>query len=196
MQFILASRSPRRQELLRNAGYSFDVQPSSIQEVRLAGEGAQALVRRLACQKALDVAARCSPGSLVLGADTEVVVDDAVLGKPATAEDAALMLRRLSDRSHQVVTGVCLVQAPDRVRAVEHSTTTVCFRPLQEAEIQEYVATGEPFDKAGAYAIQGRASRFVTRIDGCYFNVVGLPVALVDHLLEPYREISTPPLTK
>ncbi|HUI43358.1 MAG TPA: Maf family protein [Terriglobia bacterium] len=189
MQLILASRSPRRQELLRNAGYVFEVRPSAVREERGPGETPEAFVRRLAVEKAQDVAARSAPGSLVLGADTEVVVDSDVLGKPADAEDAAQMLRRLSGRCHQVVTGVCLVEAPDRIQAVEHSSTQVWFRPLDEAEIRSYVATGEPLDKAGAYGIQGLASRFVTRIEGCYFNVVGLPVALVDHLLRPFCEL-------
>jgi septum formation protein len=122
----------------------------------------------------------------VLGADTVVVADAEILGKPASSEDAARMLRRLSGRSHRVLTGVCLAEAPDKIQAAAESDTGVWFRKLDEAEIRDYVASGEPLDKAGAYGIQGRASRFVTRIEGCYFNVVGLPVALVDEMLRPF----------
>jgi len=193
MRLILASNSPRRQELLRNAGYTFEVRPSSVREERSAAESPQDYVRRLAAEKALSAAGEAAAGSLVIGADTEVVVDSTVLGKPAGAADAARMLRALSGRSHEVITGVCLVEAPDRIHAVQHATTQVWFRPLDEAEIGAYVATGEPFDKAGAYAIQGRASRFVTRIEGCYFNVVGLPVALVDAMLKPFAAAPEPP---
>jgi septum formation protein len=180
---ILASSSPRRQELLRNAGFEFEVDPSSVPENLLPGEAPEALVRRLAREKAREVAARSPAGSLVLGADTAVVVDGAVLGKPTDAEDASRMLRMLSGRSHRVLTGECLVRAPGRLEALEHSSTLVWFRDLSEAEIQGYVSSGEPMDKAGAYAIQGRAARFVTRIEGCYSNVVGLPVSLVDEVL-------------
>lgn len=195
MQLILASRSPRRQELLRQAGYAFEVRPSAVREQRHPDESPEAFVRRMAAEKALQVAAESPPGSLVLGADTEVAVDSDVLGKPASPGDAVRLLRRLSGRSHQVVTGVCVVEAPDRVRALEHSSTQVWFRALDDAEILDYVATGEPLDKAGAYGIQGRASRFVTRIEGCYFNVVGLPVALVDQLLRSLRRAQPPHVT-
>jgi septum formation protein len=129
------------------------------------------------------VAARSPAGSIVLGADTAVIVEGQVLGKPADPDDASRMLRMLSGRSHQVLTGVCLVRAPGRLESLEHSSTTVWFRDLSGAEIRDYVSSGEPFDKAGAYAVQGRASRFVTRIKGCYSNVVGLPVSRVDAML-------------
>jgi nucleoside triphosphate pyrophosphatase len=186
MPLILASGSPRRQELLRNAGFEFDARPSSIPEEPRSGETPEAFVRRMAAEKALEVAARSPAGSLVLGADTVVVVDREILGKPRNPEEAARMLHRLSGRSHQVLTGVCLVKAPDSIEARGECDTRVWFRPLDEAEIRDYVASGEPLDKAGAYGIQGRASRFVTRIEGCYFNVVGLPVALVDQMLRPF----------
>ena len=185
MRLILASSSPRRQELLRNAGYEFEVRPASIREDRAAGEEPVDFVRRLAAEKALQVAAGSPPGSLVLGADTVVVAAGEVLGKPRDAEDASRMLTSLSGRAHQVLSGVCLIEAPDRMLALKHAATEVWFRPLGPAEIQDYVASGEPLDKAGAYAIQGRASRFVTGIAGCYFNVVGLPVSLVDEMLTP-----------
>jgi septum formation protein len=183
MRLILASRSPRRQELLRNAGFEFDVDPSSVLEEQLPNETPVAFVRRLAQEKAREVASRSPAGSLVLGADTEVIVDGEVLGKPADPEDASRMLRMLSGRCHEVLTGVALVQALGHLEALEHSSTTVWLRALRESEVREYVSSGEPFDKAGGYAIQGRASRFVTRIEGCYSNVVGLPVSLLDEML-------------
>jgi nucleoside triphosphate pyrophosphatase len=186
MPLILASSSPRRQELLRNAGFEFEVRSSSIREEPRPGETPEAFVRRMAAEKALEVAARSPAATLVLGADTVVVMDREILGKPRNPEEAARMLRQLSGRSHQVLTGVCLVKAPDSIEARGESDTRVWFRPLEDAEIRDYVASGEPLDKAGAYGIQGRASRFVTRIEGCYFNVVGLPVALVDQMLRPF----------
>lgn len=184
MRLILASSSPRRRDLLRNAGFEFQVHPSSIPEEQVANEAPVTLVRRLAQAKAREVAARSSAESYVLGADTTVVVDADTLGKPADPEDASRMLRMLSGRCHQVLTGVCVVQAGSGRQALEHSSTTVWFRELSETEIREYVATREPLGKAGAYAIQGRASRFVTRIEGCYSNVVGLPLSLVDEMLK------------
>ncbi len=186
MQLILASNSPRRQQLLRNAGFQFEVRPSKIQEIRHPGETPENFARRAAREKALDVAASSLPDSLVLGADTVVVVGGEILGKPAGPEDASRMLHMLSGSNHHVVTGVCLIRAPDRVEALEHETTLVTFRPLGEREILDYVQSGESFGKAGAYGIQGLASKFVARIEGCYFNVVGLPVALVYEILEPF----------
>jgi septum formation protein len=183
---ILASTSPRRQELLRNAGIPFEVRPPRIHEVRKHGEPAEAYVVRLAKEKAEDAAHQVSgDGIVILGADTTVVVDGEILEKPRDPADAARMLRLLSGRSHAVMTGVCLLvrdsNSSKSSTAIE--TTTVLFRKLKEEEIQSYVATGEPLDKAGAYAIQGIASRWIPRIEGCYFNVVGLPVPLVCRLL-------------
>jgi len=186
MRLILASASPRRQELLRNAGLDVEVRPSSIQEVVRPGESPEDFARRAATDKALAVAATAPSNALVLGADTVVVANSEVLGKPTDAADAARMLRALSGATHRVITGVSLVSAPDRVEAVRAETTLVTFRRLDEKEIADYVASGEPFDKAGAYGIQGLASKFVTRIEGCYFNVVGLPVALVYDMLTPF----------
>ncbi len=185
MQLILASSSPRRRELLRNAGFKFHVRPSGVREARRRGETAEEFSRRAAREKALDVAASSPRNSLVLGADTVVVIDGQILGKPAGRKDAARMLRLLSGSTHRVMTGVCVVRAPNRIEALKHELTLVTFRRLEEQEIRTYVASGEPLDKAGAYAIQGLASKFVTRIEGCYSNVVGLPVALVYDLLQP-----------
>ena len=186
MKLILASNSPRRRELLRQAGFEFEVRPSAVQEKILAGESPEQFARRAAREKALDVGASAPHGALVLGADTIVVVDGEILGKPADALGAARMLCRLSGFTHRVITGVCLVRAPGVVEALEHETTLVTFRRLDEEEIRDYISSGEPFDKAGAYGVQGLASKFVTRIEGCYFNVVGLPIARVYELLQPF----------
>jgi septum formation protein len=187
---VLASASPRRQELLRNAGISFTVQPANIDETPFAGERPQEHAERLAREKAL-VVWRTRPQDVVLGADTIVVVDEAILGKPVDAEDAVRMLRLLSGRVHRVITGVGLVRAGDsrdlinpgeRLRSASE-TTLVTMNEVADDEIRDYVATGEPMDKAGAYAIQGGASRWIPRIEGDYSNVVGLPVALVYRML-------------
>jgi len=177
---VLASASPRRQELLRNAGITFEVQPADIPEDPLPGEPAKACAERLAREKALAVAGQ-RPHDFVLGADTVVVVDGQILGKPTDAADAARMLRMLSGREHQVITGVCLVVVGKPLVASE--TTLVTVSEITDKEIADYVASGEPIDKAGAYAIQGIASRWIPRIEGDYSNVVGLPVALVYRML-------------
>jgi septum formation protein len=185
---VLASASPRRRELLTQAGFEFQVFPSSVPEEHHAGEDAISFATRLAREKALAIfdeqSALDTPENplLVLGADTVVVVDGDILGKPADAEDAARMLARLSGRTHQVITGVCLVSRVGVEATAE--VTFVRMQTLSATEIAAYVATGEPLDKAGAYAIQGRAARWIPRIQGCYFNVVGLPLALVTSLIE------------
>jgi septum formation protein len=194
---VLASASPRRQELLRNVGISFAVQVADLDETPLPGEGARDCAERLAREKALKVW-RARPQDVVLGADTVVVVDGTILGKPADGDDAARMLRMLSGREHRVITGVCLVRgvvsgqgsaaSELEARAREElksasETTVVTMSEISEREIRDYVATGEPMDKAGAYAIQGIASRWIPRIEGDYSNVVGLPVALVYRML-------------
>ena len=186
MKLVLASNSPRRQELLHKAGFDFDVRPSRIDEIPRRGERGEDFACRLAREKALDVAGSLPPGRLVLGADTVVVIDGLILGKPSGSDDAARMLRKLSGATHRVVTGVSLVRAPDQIEALKHEITIVEFRDLNASEIRDYVASGEPLDKAGAYAIQGMASKFVTRFEGCYFNVVGLPIPLVCDMLKPF----------
>jgi septum formation protein len=184
MRFVLASSSPRRQELLRRAGFDFEVHAGHIAEEIQQGERPEEFARRAAREKAMHVAAVSPPGSLVLGADTVVVINGETLGKPSDFEDATRMLRLLSARTHQVHTGICLVRAPDEIVALRHETTLVTFRELDEEEIRHYVESGEPLGKAGAYAVQGLASKFVTRISGCYSNVVGLPVALLYEILK------------
>ncbi len=180
---ILASASPRRQELLRNAGISFEVQPADIDETPIDGEAPRECAVRLAREKALAVS-YARPREYVLGADTIVVVDGTILGKPCDAADAARMLRLLSGRTHEVITGVCLVgPVAHGFEDARCETTLVTMSELSDEEIREYVSTGEPMDKAGAYAIQGMASRWIPRIEGDYSNVVGLPVALVYRML-------------
>lgn len=188
---ILASASPRRQELLRNAQFEFTVQPAHIDERRNAGESPVEMVERLAREKAGAVRASFAAGqshsSIVIGADTTVVVGKDVLEKPADERDAARMLRLLSGRAHQVITGVCV--AGEGFIDVRHETTTVFFDKLTRHDIESYIATREPMDKAGAYAIQGVASRWIPRIEGDYFNVVGLPVALLVRMLKEHSSL-------
>ncbi len=197
MALVLASASPRRQELLRSAGIAITVQPTNIPEVPLDGEAPKAFAQRLAREKAWAIFKQ-RPNEFVLGADTIVVVDKQILGKPEDAADAVRMLRLLSGRSHQVITGVCLMgpmsggspaENPDAksetsLGDVRSETTVVHVTPLSEDEIRAYIATGEPMDKAGAYAIQGMASRWIPRVEGDYANVVGLPIALVYRMLK------------
>jgi septum formation protein len=235
LNLVLASASPRRRELLTQAGFVFEVRPAHIPEEPQVGEGPIAYVVRLAREKAEAVyreagvrgqgsgvreraaadpstALRSAPddslsgvgqgtgprlgaqddGLVVVGADTTVVVDGMILGKPEDAADAARMLRMLSGRSHRVITGVAVVRspvpelgpgAPIRVE-VAAEVTAVKFLALSDQDIADYIATGEPMDKAGAYAIQGRAAKWIPRIEGDYFNVVGLPLALVTAMLE------------
>ncbi|MGA3326453.1 MAG: Maf family protein [Terriglobia bacterium] len=191
MKLLLASNSPRRIELLRNAGFEFEVVPSGIQEdPPIPGELPADYARRVARAKALAGAARSPSGSLVLGADTIVTTGGLILGKPGGPFDATRMLRLLSGQTHEVITAICLIRAPDQIAALKHETTFVTFRELNEDEIHAYVASQEPFDKAGAYAIQGLASKFVTHISGCYFNVVGLPVSLLYEILKTWGDRS------
>ncbi|HZS27357.1 MAG TPA: Maf family protein [Candidatus Angelobacter sp.] len=178
---ILASSSPRRQELLREAGIAFEVHPAHINEDQHTGELPLDYACRLAREKA-EVVAQRFPQRSVLGADTIVIVDHEVLGKPRDQADAARMLRCLSGRSHNVTTAVCVISSRGDTET-RSCTTQVFFRQIAENEIQQYVAGGEPMDKAGAYAIQGGASRWADRIEGEYSNVVGLPLSLVTEML-------------
>jgi len=177
---VLASQSPRRQEILTQAGLRFSVRPAGIEECRQPHEFPHQYVLRLAREKALAVDA--TPEEFVLAADTTVVVDGDCLEKPQSPEDAAAMLRLLNNRDHFVLTGVCLRHGSELLTHVE--STLVRFGELSDLEIQSYAACGEPMDKAGAYAIQGLASKFIRRIEGCYFNVVGLPIAKVYEMLK------------
>ena len=179
MKLILASSSPRRAEILANAGLPFSVLSSAVDESPYPGETPAALVQRLANAKADLVTARAIGPAIILAADTVVVLDDKILGKPSSVEDARHMLRQLSGRTHSVLTGVALVRLPDGERRQFIESTLVHFRPITDEELSSYLATEEPYDKAGAYAIQGIAGRYIPRIEGCYFNVVGLPLSRV-----------------
>ena len=205
-RLILASSSPRRREILQAAGIEFDVVPTAVLEERLPGESPEQFVCRMATEKAEAaferIAYPCAAPVIVpilvpilapiLGADTVVVLGNETLGKPDSAEDARRMLRLLSGRQHRVLTGLCLLSPPqtwpsplsELRREVQVASTTVQFSKLTEEEIEEYVASGEPFDKAGGYAIQGLASKYIEGIQGCYFNVVGLPISLVYQILK------------
>jgi len=182
VRLILASASPRRAELLTAAGFAFDVMPADVDETPVPGEDPMQYALRVARDKAGRVEAYCrESGALVLSADTVVVANGEILGKPEDPGDARRMLRLLSGGAHDVHTAVVLRRGP--VERSEVVTTRVWFQPLDEAEISWYVDSGEPEGKAGAYAIQGRAARFIQRIDGSWSNVVGLPIATVYQLL-------------
>jgi len=186
MKLILASSSPRRAEILRHAGFAFDVYPANIDETRRPREKPRNYVRRLAREKAERAAAvvrRKGRPAIVIGADTVVVAKGKVLGKPTDVASARAMLRLLNGKTHEVFTGVALVSLPDERKRTHVETTRVTFAKLSEDEIDRYLLTGEPFHKAGGYGIQGIAGRYVRRIAGCYFNVVGLPLARVSAML-------------
>jgi septum formation protein len=182
-RLILASASPRRRELLAQAGFTFEVCPADVNEDTRPGEDPTAYVVRLARDKAEVVYSQLhDPQAIVLGADTTVTLDGHILAKPEDAPDAVRMLRQLSSRTHRVITGVAITSATGTEVAAE--VTGVQFVTLTDGEIADYIATGEPMDKAGAYGIQGYAGKWIPRIEGCYFNVVGLPLALVSTMLE------------
>ena len=183
MKLILASASSRRAEILRGAGLHFQVLSSAVDETPIPGESPHDMVLRLAAAKAELVAARAVGPAIVFAADTVVVVEGRLLGKPRSTDDARAMLKQLSGRTHAVLTGIALIRLPDAERRTAVETTLVTFARLEPEEITRYLASGEPFDKAGAYAIQGHAGRFIPRLEGCYFNVVGLPLARFFHLL-------------
>ncbi len=186
---ILASQSPRRAELLRNAEIAFEVRPADIDESQRDGEGSMEYVKRLAEEKALAVLNSAPAGAVVLGADTTVVLDGESLGKPVDEEEARRMLTRLSGRVHQVMTGVCVARRDANGGVMKETAvevTEVEFAAMSAEEIAAYVSSGAPMDKAGAYGIQGPASRSIPRIRGCYFNVVGMPVSRVYAMLERF----------
>lgn len=186
MQLILASGSPRRAEILRNAGFFFDVQPAYVDESLLPNERAEDYVLRLAKTKAqivATIAAKNSERAFIIGADTTVVCDGRIFGKPENTAEAREMLHALSGKTHEVLTGIAIVRTPDGLQASGIETTHVTFLPLSQDQIDAYIATGEPFDKAGGYGIQGLAGKFIPSIEGCYFNVMGLPLSRLCQIL-------------
>jgi septum formation protein len=186
MKLILASTSPRRAQILRDAGISFSVVSSAVDETPYPHETPQQHVQRLADAKAELVAARAVGPSIIIAADTVVLLDGQTLGKPHSTEEARRMLELFSGRTHSVVTGVSLIRLPEMERRQFIETSLVHFIRLSGDDISRYLATEEPYDKAGAYAIQGHAGRFIPRIEGCYFNVVGLPLA---HVVSALQEL-------
>jgi septum formation protein len=183
MKLILASASERRASILRDAGIPFIAMSSAVDETPGPGESPHDLVQRLAAAKAELVAARAVGPAIVIAADTIVTLEGHIFGKPRSSDEARHMLEKLSGRTHAVVTGVALIRLPDAERLTFVESTLVHFAALSAEEISRYLATGEPRDKAGAYAIQGRAGRYISRIEGCYFNVVGLPLARLQQSL-------------
>jgi septum formation protein len=196
VKLILASKSPRRAEILRHAGIAFEVHAAHVNEARRPRESAQSYARRLAAAKArvaAEHAKRKKQHALVIGADTVVLAQGKILGKPSDVKEARRMLRLLSGKKHQVLTGISVLSVPDGREHHHVETTRVKFLKLSNAEIDDYIATGEPFDKAGAYGIQGIGGRFVASIEGCYFNVMGLPLSRVWSMLRDsgYANAST-----
>jgi septum formation protein len=180
MKLILASASPRRAEVLHNAGFVFEVRPAGVDETRQPHEAAEDYVRRVAQAKAhvlAGTARAAGERAIVIAADTIVLAEGQILGKPKDADDARRMLRLLSGKTHEVLTALCLINILASKEVLHVEKTRVEFLKMSEAEIESYIQTGEPFDKAGAYGIQGIAGRFATRIEGCYFNVLGLPLS-------------------
>ncbi len=186
MKIILASTSPRRAEILRDAGIPFEILAAQIDETALPGETARAMVSRLAEAKARAAAGQMGPGArerIIVGADTTVELDGEILGKPRDSAHACEILAMLRGRTHHVLTGIFLLRLPDNATRAAVESSAVTFARVSEEEIDAYAATGEPLGKAGAYAIQGLAGRHIPRIEGCYFNVVGLPLARLYALL-------------
>lgn len=188
-RLILASKSPAKREVLERAGFRLEVVSSDVDETPHAGESPTAYVERLAQKKAEAGARLFRPQDnvVVLGADTVIVMEGRILGKPDSGQQAREMLEKLSGQAHEVISGVALAEPGSARRLSAHEVTRVFFRRLAPQEIEDYVASGEPLGKAGAYAIQGRAARFVRRVEGCYFNVVGVPLALVERLLREWE---------
>ncbi|MCX7918669.1 MAG: Maf family protein [bacterium] len=188
MQVILASKSPRRAQLLTQIGLKFTIVPSHVDESIHVSKNPVLAVRQLAIAKAKFVAKQYKAG-LIVGADTVVVLGQKILGKPKDITEAQRLLTQLSGKTHRVITGIAIVDAKSNRKVVGHCVTFVTFRKLTKSEIDEYIKTGEPFDKAGAYGIQGKGALFVKRIEGDYFNVVGLPLVLLMELIKRVRKV-------
>lgn len=185
-KLILASASPRRKELLENLGYEFQIIPADIDETVNGSKSPEEIVKELALQKASHIANNIDYPAVIIGSDTIVVIDNTILGKPENTEDAYKMLKLLSGRSHQVISGIAIIDTSNNNKIVESASSDVYFRPISEKEITDYISTKEPMDKAGAYAIQGLASTFIEKINGCYNNIVGLPLFKVTRALKEF----------
>jgi septum formation protein len=186
-KLVLASSSPRRSEILKNVGVDFDVISSSFQEILQPNQKPIEAAMSFAFGKAMEVADTLKDECLVIGADTIVVLQDKILGKPKDAQDAFQMLNSMQGREHHVITGLCIIQTPTMEKKVDYEITKVWMSSLDKDVINKYIATGESFDKAGAYGIQGYGSLLVTKIEGCYFNVVGLPIYKLSTMLKGFN---------
>ena len=189
MNIILASASPRRKEILENANVKFDVIKSTIDEVILDQELPSQVVMRLAFEKCMDIASK-NENDLVIGADTIVVLDNIILGKPKDKEDATSMIKKLSGKTHQVITGISLVNLNVNKKIIDYVVSNVKFKDLSEEDIKDYIQTNESLDKAGAYGIQGYGAMLVEEIQGDYFNIVGLPISRLSDLLKKHFSIN------
>jgi len=189
MNIILASASPRRKEILENANVKFDVVKSTIDEVILDQELPSQVVMRLAFEKCMDIASK-NKNDLVIGADTIVVLDDIILGKPKDKEDATSMIKKLSGKTHQVITGISLVNLSVNKKIIDYVVSNVKFKDLSEEDIKDYIQTNESLDKAGSYGIQGYGAILVEEIQGDYFNIVGLPISRLSDLLKKHFSIN------
>jgi len=189
MNIILASASPRRKEILENANVKFDVVKSTIDEVILDQELPSQVVMRLAFEKCMDIAYK-NENDLVIGADTIVVLDDIILGKPKDKEDATSMIKKLSGKTHQVITGISLVNLSVNKKIIDYVVSNVKFKDLSEEDIKDYIQTNESLDKAGSYGIQGYGAMLVEEIQGDYFNIVGLPISRLSDLLKKHFSIN------
>ena len=189
MNIILASASPRRKEILENANVKFDVVKSTIDEVILDQELPYQVVMRLAFEKCMDIASK-NENDLVIGADTIVVLDNIILGKPKDKEDATSMIKKLSGKTHQVITGISLVNFNVNKKIIDYVVSNVKFKDLSEEDIKDYIQTNESLDKAGAYGIQGYGAILVEEIQGDYFNIVGLPISRLSDLLKKHFSIN------
>ena len=189
MEIILASASPRRKEILQNTKLKFDIEKSDIEEVVLENESPEDMVVRLAYEKAFDVAKR-NTDRLVIGADTIVALDDEVLGKPKDQKEAYQMIKRLSNKTHKVITGISLINLKENKIIKDYVVSLVTFKDLSEDSIKDYINTNESLDKAGAYGIQGYGALLVKNIQGDYFNIVGLPISKLSDLLRDHFDIN------
>ena len=188
-QIILASISPRRKKLLDEINLTYKIDPSEYEEVNDIKRSPQDLVLRHSFAKVLDVSRRYKQGDIIIGADTIVLLDNEILGKPTSEEDAFRMLKKLSGRTHSVITGIA-VKEVEGATLLESVKSEVHFRPIDDNEIREYIVTGEPMDKAGAYAVQGIGGKFIEKVDGCYHNVVGLPILRLVKMLSNFIDVS------
>ncbi len=188
-KLILASSSPRRKEILNRYKLNPIIYGAQIEEKYIKGELPKQVVMSLAFEKSYWVSKHFSNGEVIIGADTIVVLEDKILGKPKDEEDAFKILSSLSGKEHRVITGICIIKANTNIKVIDYEETTVRFRHLSEKQISKYIQTKEPMDKAGAYGIQGYGQILVEKIDGCYSNVVGLPLGKLDYLLNKFFDI-------